>query len=64
MVTARPARSRNDAPPLSIAAHGIDDAASMMKSTAEVFAMVRNAMMAERAPDDYAMLDWLYGHRA
>jgi 2-polyprenyl-6-methoxyphenol hydroxylase-like FAD-dependent oxidoreductase len=29
-----------------------------------VAAMVRNAMMAERAPDDYAMLDWLYGHRA
>jgi 3-hydroxybenzoate 6-monooxygenase len=27
-------------------------------------AMVRNAMMAERADDDYAMLDWLYGHRA
>jgi len=29
-----------------------------------VAAMVRNAMMAERAPDDYTMLDWLYGHRA
>jgi salicylate hydroxylase len=29
-----------------------------------VAGVVRNAMMAERAPDDYSMLDWLYGHRA
>jgi salicylate hydroxylase len=29
-----------------------------------VAAQVRNAMMAGRASDDYAMLDWLYGHRA
>lgn len=29
-----------------------------------VAAEVRNAMMAGRASDDYAMLDWLYGHRA
>ena len=28
-----------------------------------VAATVRNAMMARRAGDDYAMLDWLYGHR-
>jgi 3-hydroxybenzoate 6-monooxygenase len=27
-------------------------------------ATVRNAMMKPRAPDDYAMLDWLYGHEA
>ena len=26
-------------------------------------AQVRNAMMRARAPDDYAMLDWLYGYR-
>jgi 2-polyprenyl-6-methoxyphenol hydroxylase-like FAD-dependent oxidoreductase len=29
-----------------------------------VAGILRNAMMAERAPDDYSMLDWLYGHRA
>lgn len=29
-----------------------------------VAASVRNAMMAQRRADDYAMLDWLYGHRA
>jgi 3-hydroxybenzoate 6-monooxygenase len=29
-----------------------------------VAAQVRNAMVATRASDDYAMLDWLYGHRA
>jgi 2-polyprenyl-6-methoxyphenol hydroxylase-like FAD-dependent oxidoreductase len=28
-----------------------------------VAATLRNAMMAERASDDYTMLDWLYGHR-
>jgi 3-hydroxybenzoate 6-monooxygenase len=28
-----------------------------------VAAEVRNAMMATRAADDFAMLDWLYGHR-
>jgi len=29
-----------------------------------VAAVVRNRMMEARAEDDYAMLDWLYGHRA
>jgi 3-hydroxybenzoate 6-monooxygenase len=28
-----------------------------------VAAQVRNAMMRARAPDDYSMLDWLYGYR-
>ena len=27
-------------------------------------AMVRNDMMSRRAHDDYAMIDWLYGHKA
>ena len=27
-------------------------------------AVVRNTLVKPRAPDDYSMIDWLYGHEA